>query len=302
MAANPERGHEDPAARHGRGAVGGRIDLGQALVDGIAHRIERHVAFIAVTHDLGRERDAHVAIGVLQRLHDLGRHAVRLVQHAARHDVRVQAPHQARRQRVQACHQFVGSGHAFDQAPRHHAVGAVAQQHVPALDQPVTGEQFADHRFHARRRERGLEHHDGDVAGRLVAQRAREPVQALEQRTVVRAEALAVGLDAHQDDVRVRGVRVIVRGREDPGLHRIAGDVVQRRLDAADHGLPPVDRANLPAGSGRIALQHHDARRLLGADPDAGMGEQCRHRHADDAGSHHGDLAQAPVVIVSATE
>ena len=65
---------------------------------------------------------------------------------------------------------------------------------------------------------------------------------------------------------------------------------------------PALIGRHLPAGGARVALQHDDLGGLVAALADPGIGQQGRHRHADDAGADHGDLAQRPLEIVGARE
>lgn len=70
-------------------------------------------------------------------------------------------------------------------------------------------------------------------------------------------------------------------------LLRLTQNAIECRFDSPDRRAPVIDGVDLPARGLRRPLNHHDARRLVGTDPHAGMREQRGHRDSDDPGANH---------------
>ena len=87
--------------------------------------------------------------------------------------------------------------------------------------------------------------------------------QACKHRSVIGGHAFFVCLNAHQDDIGIAQVGVIMTGSEQTLCYRLGDNAVQLRLDTADDGPAGIDGIHLPAGGRRIALDHDDFSRLI---------------------------------------
>ena len=172
---------------------------------GVADGVEIDVVGIAPAHHLRCERNADVAVRVLERLHDLRGHAIRWVQRALRDDPAVQPPDQLGRRRSAGRRRSCRSERTrstsrpgitrFGLLPSRMSRPSISPYRAKCSRMTVVIDDGAKRRL------------EDDRAGCCPAGASLQVLgdagQRLEERPVIWGESALVRLHAYEDDVRI---------------------------------------------------------------------------------------------------